>query len=109
MRELSSKALGELHQGNALYNHLIHLIQSDIPVKRLDALKCLGYIGVITETALSDFINCFKDQYASIRLQACKVACKLKSNDRHLMQALLDSFNDSDWHIRIFAIKGIIY
>ena len=106
MRDLASIALGRLQQGNAIYNHLIYLTKSEFPAKRLDALKCLGYLGLITKTSLPELIACFKDPYTAIRLQACKVACKLKGDNRDLMEALLDSFNDSNWQIRAFAIKG---
>jgi hypothetical protein len=98
--------LGKLHQGNAIYNHLICLISSENPAKRLDALKCLGYLGLITKSTLSDFIECFKDPFTAIRLQACKVACKLKSDNRDIIQALLDCLDDASWQIRAFAIKG---
>jgi hypothetical protein len=63
-------------------------------------------MGLITKTTLPDFIESLKDPYAAIRLEACKVACKLKSDNRDLVAALLDSFSDSSWQIRAFAIKG---
>jgi hypothetical protein len=66
-------------------------------------------MGLITKTTLPDFIESFADPYAAVRLQACKVACKLKSDDRDLIGALLDSFSDSSWQIRAFAIKGMTH
>ena len=107
VRDMASASLGELGKGSAIFDRIVRLLQSQDPSKRVDALKCLGYMGVMTDPAMSALIACFQDAYSAVRVEACKVACALRSSHRELIQALLDRLGDYEWKVRAFAVKGM--
>ncbi|KAJ1344917.1 hypothetical protein BSLG_000432 [Batrachochytrium salamandrivorans] len=82
---------------------------SDDPIKRVDALCHLAYLKVMTKSSLHLYLACFKDPYASVRIEACKVACVLASADCGIIDALLDLLDEHDYRVRAYAIKALGY
>ncbi|KAI8924774.1 hypothetical protein BC831DRAFT_463585 [Entophlyctis helioformis] len=109
VRDEASAVLGELRQGRPIFEWVVRLLDSTDPVKRVDALRCLTYLAVMTKEALGTYLKCFKDSYASVRIEACKVACTLGSADRGIVNALLDLLDDHDYRVRAYAIKALGY
>ncbi|KAL2915241.1 HEAT repeat-containing protein 4 [Polyrhizophydium stewartii] len=107
VRDAASVSLGELRQGRAIFDWVVALLGSSDPVKRVDALRCLSYMAVMTKDALEVFLGCFRDSYASVRIEACKVACMLASCDREIINGLLDLLDDHDHRVRAYAIKAL--
>jgi hypothetical protein len=106
VQKIASEALGRLGGGRVIFNQIISLLESEDTAKRIEALKCLAYVGVLTKPALKSVLKCFPDSIAAVRIEACKVACVLKSHEPSLLQALSERLKDFDWKVRAYAVKG---
>jgi HEAT repeat protein len=109
VQKVASEALGRLGGGHVIFNQIIALLESEDTAKRVEALKCLAFVGVLTQPALESLLKCFSDSIAAVRVEACKVACVLKSHDPSLLYALSERLKDYDWKVRAYAVKGEIY
>eukprot|EP00842_Homolaphlyctis_polyrhiza_P003775 jgi/Hompol1/4399/HPOL_001049-RA len=105
VRDKASLALSDLRQGQPIFEWAIELLKSNDPVKRVDALRFLTYLAVMTKDAVATYLECFNDPYASVRIEACKLACTLGSKDRVIINTLLDKLDDHDYRVRAYAIK----
>ncbi|EGF82719.1 hypothetical protein BATDEDRAFT_34391 [Batrachochytrium dendrobatidis JAM81] len=109
VRDAASHTLGALGQGRPIFDWVVGLLGSKDPVKRVDALRSLSYLGVMTKSSLEALLACFKDPYASVRIEVCKFACILASDDRAIVSNLLDLLNDHDYRVRAYAVKALGY
>ncbi|KND00404.1 uncharacterized protein SPPG_04727 [Spizellomyces punctatus DAOM BR117] len=107
VRDAAAASLGRLGKGQHILDWIVGLLSSPDPLKRIDALKSLTRLGVVTENAVDKFLACFRDEFATVRVEACKLACILASGNRDLVNALLDCFDDFDWRVRAYAVKAI--
>ncbi|TPX71198.1 hypothetical protein SpCBS45565_g01330 [Spizellomyces sp. 'palustris'] len=107
VRDTAAASLGRLGKGQHILDWIVGLLSSPDPLKRIDALKSLTRLGVVTENAVGKFLACFRDEFATVRVEACKLACILASGNRDLVNALLDCFDDFDWRVRAYAVKAI--
>lgn len=73
VRTTAASALGSLKQGKPVFNWVIKSLESSDPVKRVDSLKCLSFLGVMIKDKLPEFLKCFKDPYSTIKIEACRV------------------------------------
>ncbi|KAH9269280.1 hypothetical protein BASA83_008642 [Batrachochytrium salamandrivorans] len=109
VRKAASGSLSGLGQDLQVFEWVISLLSSDDPIKRVDALCHLAYLKVMTKSSLHLYLACFKDPYASVRIEACKVACVLASADCGIIDALLDLLDEHDYRVRAYAIKALGY
>lgn len=109
VRDAASQTLGKLGQGTAVFDRIVMLMQHQDMHKRVEALKCFYFMSVMTQPALKSLIVCLSDPYMIVRIQACKVACALRSENIGLIHALLDRLEDFEWSVRAYAVKGICF
>ncbi|KAI8850583.1 hypothetical protein BC829DRAFT_151955 [Chytridium lagenaria] len=89
VRSAAGLALFSLGEGKSMFDWIMGLLDADDPTKRIDALRCLSGLGFMNTATLERFLNSFEDSYASVRIEACKVACLITSENRDLINALL--------------------
>ena len=106
VRIAASDAVGQLQLGNAFFEWIVRSLDSSDPVIRIDGLRCLSCFGAIHENSLQSLLKSFKDPYASVRVEACKVAHSLSCSDRPILASLMDLLDDHDYKVRAYAIKG---
>jgi hypothetical protein len=107
VRSAAAKILGELKQGKAVVDWIAQSLESPDPVKRGNSLKSLSLIGVLIRDKIPLFLKCLKDPFASVRIEACRFASKLKSNDPVIINNLMDLLMDSSYKARAYCVKGI--
>ncbi|KAJ2998327.1 HEAT repeat-containing protein 4 [Globomyces sp. JEL0801] len=107
VREAATNALSELKQGRPVFDWVVSLLESEDPVKRVDALKCIAFLGVMVHEKLPIFEKCFKDPYTSVKIEACKVACILRSPQQGIVRQLLDLLENPEFQARAYAIKAL--
>jgi HEAT repeat protein len=107
VKAVATKSLGELKQGKAVYDWIIQHFTSDEPLKRVAALRNIASLGMIALIDVPAYLKMFTDDYGSVRIEACKVACVLKSPEREMINCLLDRLNDGDFKVRAYAIKAL--
>ncbi|KAJ3067720.1 HEAT repeat-containing protein 4 [Podochytrium sp. JEL0797] len=108
VRSLATKTLARLNQGKQAFDWIISLLEMPDPGKKIDALRCLSEMGVVTSNAMALYLKTFTDPFYSVRLEACKVACGIvTAANRDLVNTLLGRFDDFDTKVRAFAVKAI--
>ncbi|ORX45154.1 ARM repeat-containing protein [Piromyces finnis] len=107
VRNAASRLLMKIGKGKPIYSWIIMMISSDNPMKKINGLKCIGYLNVITNDAIDPFLKCFDDIFTSVRIEACKVAYILELNYPPLIQKLANCFDDNSWEVRAFAVKAM--
>jgi len=107
VRNAASRLLMKIGKGKPIYSWIIQMISSDDTLKKINGLKCIGYLNVMTNDAIDPFLKCFDDIFSSVRAEACKVAYILELNYPPLIQKLANCFDDSCWEVRAFAVKAM--
>ncbi|KAJ3126944.1 HEAT repeat-containing protein 4 [Nowakowskiella sp. JEL0407] len=107
VRDIASKALSRLRQGKLVFDWIVKSLMAAEPSKRIDALRCISSLGLINANAMSNLIDCLSDPFTSVRIEACKLVCKLKLKERDVIGALLDRCHDFEWKVRVYALRAI--
>lgn len=107
VKGIATRVLGELKQGKAVYDWIIRHFTSEEPMKRAQALRNIASLGMITRDDMPKYLATFKDSYGSVRIEACKLACVLRTKERDIIHCLLDLLDDCDFKVRAYAIKAL--
>jgi len=107
VRNAASSLLMKIGKGKPIYSWIIQMISSDNTMKKINGLKCIGCLNVMTKDAIDPFLKCFDDVFSSVRIEACKVAYILELNYPPLVQKLANCFDDNCWEVRAFAVKAM--
>lgn len=90
-----------------MFDWIIKLFEHSDPSKRIEALKCLGKLKIMTSSSMVAFIKILSDPYENVRLQAVRTACIISTNHRNLIDKLLELVDDNAWRIRAYAVKAL--
>ena len=61
----------------------------------------------MTAKLLPAFLECFDDNYVSVRMECCKACSNLKMNDPEIMKRLIHlATYDPIWKVKALAIQG---
>ncbi|KAJ3163789.1 HEAT repeat-containing protein 4 [Geranomyces variabilis] len=107
VRDSAAVSLGRLGKGRTILDWIVSLLGSPDPLRRIDALRSLTKLCVLQPSALDLYLRCLKDEFTSVRVEACKLACIVRASDRQILNALLDRFSDFAWQVRAYAVKAI--
>ncbi|KAJ3148516.1 HEAT repeat-containing protein 4 [Geranomyces michiganensis] len=107
VRDSAAVSLGRLDKGRTILDWIVSLLGSPDPLRRIDALRSLTKLCVLQPSALDLYLGCLMDEFTSVRVEACKLACIVRASDRQILNALLDRFGDFAWQVRAYAVKAI--
>ncbi|XP_039269367.2 HEAT repeat-containing protein 4-like [Styela clava] len=108
VRKAAAETLGRTGHGRDIHFELRNKLAQGNEVMRVNVLKKISHLGIMTAALLPAFMQCFADQYVSVRMQACKTAGKLQLNDESIAAELLRLMEfDPSWRIKAHAIKAI--
>ncbi|KAJ3175970.1 HEAT repeat-containing protein 4 [Geranomyces variabilis] len=107
VRDSAAVSLGRLGKGRTILDWIFSLLGSPDPLRRIDALRSLTKLCVLQPSALDLYLRCLMDEFTSVRVEACKLACIVRASDRQILNALLDRFGDFAWQVRAYAVKAI--
>ena len=106
VREAAQHVVQRIGHGKPMIQWLTHSLNATDFRKRAYALRTFCALGKMVDAAMSGFLRCLRDGYTVVRREACKVACSIARNDEELLKALMDLFDDPDWRVRAFSVKG---
>ncbi|KAJ3146135.1 HEAT repeat-containing protein 4 [Geranomyces variabilis] len=107
VRDSAAVSLGRLGKGRTILDWIVSLLGSPDPLRRIDALRSLTKLCILQPSALDLYLRCLMDEFTSVRVEACKLACIVRASDRQILNALLDRFGDFAWQVRAYAVKAI--
>lgn len=90
VRKVAAQTLGRTGRGQKVHDELCARLQSKDVSDRIEALRKINYLGIMTAKLLVPFLKCFKDDYISVRELACVSAQKLQIKDENIVSMLLD-------------------
>lgn len=106
VRTTATNALSEMGIGRPIFDWVVKQLGDPDPGKRVEALRCFGKLRILTADSLKSLMITLDDPYVSVRVQACKVACVIATNNRPLINKLLEKCDDFEWKVRAYSIKG---
>jgi hypothetical protein len=108
VRKVASQTLGRTGKGKVVHDEILRRLASKNVFDRCEALRKLGYVGIMTGTLLEVFLRCFKDDCISVRELACKCTQRIVHVDKRIVDALVYAvrFEKAD-KIKSLALQSI--
>lgn len=108
VRRAATQSLGSLGLGKKVHDELRKRLDKGNSRTRIEALSCIGQLGVMTGKLMPSFLNCFQDDFIGVRREACLTAGLLKLKDEKVLGHLLRLMqSDHIWKVRAHAIKAL--
>ncbi|CAF2194495.1 unnamed protein product [Rotaria magnacalcarata] len=108
VRRVAGQALGKCGCGQAVHEEVVVRLQSLLWQDRVEALKLIGYLGVLTAKLMQPFLKCFKDDHVSVRDHACRTTYKLQLRDEAIRNLLIDRIEfDPIEKVRYSAVEAL--
>ncbi|CAF4082736.1 unnamed protein product [Rotaria sp. Silwood2] len=108
VRRVAGQALGKCGCGQAVHEEVVLRLQSQHWQDRVEALKLIGYLGVLTAKLMQPFLKCFKDDHVSVRDHACRTTYKLQLRDETIRNLLIDRVEfDPIEKVRYSAVEAL--
>ncbi|XP_069771640.1 HEAT repeat-containing protein 4 [Narcine bancroftii] len=108
VRQAATQALGALGLGKKVHDELRERLEKGDSRTRIEALSCIGQLGVMTGKLMPSFLDCFKDDFTGVRREACLTAGLLKLKDEKVLDHLLRLMqSDHIWKVKAYAIKAL--
>jgi hypothetical protein len=90
VRKVAAQTLGRTGRGQNVHEELCLRLESKDVNDRVEALRKIQYLGIMTAKLLTPFLKCFKDDYISVRELTCKAAQKLQIKDENIIMSLIE-------------------
>ncbi|CAF0875266.1 unnamed protein product [Rotaria sordida] len=108
VRRVAGQALGKCGCGQAVHEEVVLRLQSHHWQDRVEALKLIGYLGVLTAKLMQPYLKCFKDDHVSVRDHACRTTYKLQLRDETIRNLLIDRIEfDPIEKVRYSAVEAL--
>ncbi|XP_078419472.1 HEAT repeat-containing protein 4 [Cetorhinus maximus] len=108
VRQAATHSLGALGLGKEAHDELRERLEKGDCRTRIEALSCIGQLGVMTGKLMPSFLDCFKDDFIGVRREACLTAGLLRIKDEKVLNHLVHLMqSDHIWKIRAYAIKAL--
>ncbi|XP_059505319.1 HEAT repeat-containing protein 4 [Stegostoma tigrinum] len=108
VRQAATHSLGALGLGKEAHDKLRERLEKGDCRSRIEALSCIGQLGVMTGKLMPGFLSCFTDDSVGVRREACLTAGFLKIEDDQVLQHLVRLMqSDHIWKIKAYAIKAL--
>ncbi|CAI9580558.1 unnamed protein product, partial [Staurois parvus] len=88
VRWTAAKALGSLGQGKEVHDQLRKHLEGDSWKSKVEALSLIGWLQIMTAQLFPGFLQCFTNDFAAVRRQACRTAGVLHIKDEMVMEHL---------------------
>ncbi|XP_056624435.1 HEAT repeat-containing protein 4 isoform X2 [Triplophysa dalaica] len=107
VRKAAAHTLSKLDMDTVLQNELSVKLKEGPNVLRLEALKFIDQLNIMTPKLLPSFLQCFNDDYVAVRTQACLTAATLMIEDQAVLDQLINLMqNDPLWEVKVEAINA---
>ncbi|XP_067847243.1 HEAT repeat-containing protein 4 isoform X2 [Heptranchias perlo] len=108
VRQAATHSLGALGLGKEVHDELKERLEKGDCRIRIEALSCIGQLGVMTGKLMPSFLECFMDDFIAVRREACLTAGLLRIKDEKVLDHLMRlSQSDPVWKVKAYAIKAL--
>ncbi|KAK7109002.1 hypothetical protein V1264_013121 [Littorina saxatilis] len=108
VRRAAAQCLGKTSHGRDVHDDVRRCIVYGNERTKLEAISRLGQLGIMTAKLLPSFLQCFDDQYVSIRSECCITCGNLQIKEEQIQNKLvhLATF-DPIWKVKALAIQAL--
>lgn len=108
VRKAAAQCLGKTSHGRDVHDDLKRCIMYGSERVKLEAISRLGQLGIMTTKMLPAFLECFKDEYVSIRSECCITCGNLQIQEESVIKKLvyLATF-DPIWKVKAHAMQAL--
>lgn len=89
VKKVAAQTLGRTGRGRQVHDEILRRLASTAMFERLEALKKINFIGIMTNRMLPIYLKCFRDDHISVREMACKSAQRLWDKPNKLIDAIV--------------------
>ncbi|CAF0781907.1 unnamed protein product [Adineta ricciae] len=108
VRRAAGQALGKCGCGQAVHEELVTRLQSSYWQDRVEALKLISYLGVLTAKLMQPYMKCFKDDRVTVRIRACRTTYKIQMRDEAIRDLLVELIEyDPIEKVRYAAVEAL--
>ncbi|XP_067894495.1 HEAT repeat-containing protein 4 [Heterodontus francisci] len=108
VRQAATHSLGALGLGKEAHDELRERLDKGDSRTRIEALSCIGQLGVMTGKLMPSFLECFRDDFIGVRREACLTAGLLRIKDEQVLEHLVHLMqSDHIWKVKAYAIKAL--
>lgn len=108
-RKLAAQILGRTGRGRFVHDEIYTRLSSPLASDRVEALKKIDQIGIMTNKLIGGFLKCFRDDYFNVRELACKACQGLnydKSDDKLVEALVFVARFDRSTKLKAMAIRS---
>lgn len=88
VKKVAAQTLGRTGRGREVHNEILNRLNSSNVFDRLEALKKINFIGIMTTKMMSSYLKCFRDDHITIRELACKSSQRLWEKPEKLIESI---------------------
>jgi HEAT repeat protein len=105
VRHMAAEALGKLGRGKLIHDELCRRLAIEDERIRLDALRKVGALSLMTAQMLPAFLTCFQDPHISVRIEASSVAAEMGLSSKEVLDVLLFLTEDPSIKVKAHALR----
>lgn len=108
VRTAAARALGRTGNGKLVHDKLRDRLISSKEIEKLDALRKISFLGIMTGRLLPGFLECLRSDYVSIRLEAVMAVSAIQLSHGEVVSELLElAKKERNWKVKAHCIKAI--
>jgi HEAT repeat-containing protein 4 len=109
VKKVAAQTLGRTGRGREVHNEINNRLESKSVFDRIEALKKINFIGIMTNKMINNYLKCFRDDHISVRGLACRSAQCLWEKDQKLIDTIVFMAKyDQVTKLKALAIQSII-
>lgn len=89
VRKVAAQTLGRTGRGKFVHDEILRRLRGHNVFDKVEALKRIHHLGIMTSKLIDPFAKCFKDDYITVRELACLAAQGMYEKDEKIIDALL--------------------
>jgi len=108
VRKVASQTLGRTGRGRQVHEEILTRLQSGHTADKIEALRKINAIGIMTDRLLAAYLKCFRDEHTSVRELACRSAqCLFQQYDKLIDSLVFMVRYDPVARLKAMAIRAL--
>ncbi len=88
VKKVASQTLGRTGRGREVHAEILKRLQGFDPFEKIEALRKINTIGIMTDKMLGAYLKCFRDEHTTIRELACRSSQCIFQQYEQLVESL---------------------
>lgn len=89
VRKVAAQTLGRTGHGREVHDEVYARLSGQVMKDKIEALKAINYIGIMTNKLLEPYLKCFRDESIYVREVACRSCQHLYDKSEKIVDTLV--------------------